>query len=207
MELSRCCSQLGLVHAAVLLQHASLGASLSLQYRSVLHSKLSALDRRRLCGSATPAAEQVTPPPSPTSLSLPFLWIHTCQVHTMELVFLGHTWHFCCAHGMLTEGPCDTQSWHARGYIEQSLKGFSVQCCCSFEEHQSQHHVLDSLHQGFLHVQACAALGQAIDALEAGLLPQPMQPPAKQPGHRQRAMQDLEVRHKCLESVEKEKEL
>lgn len=78
MELSRCCSQLGLVHAAVLLQHASLGASLSLQYRSILHSKLFALDRRRLCGSATPAAEQVTPlPPLPFPL-LPFLRTYPC---------------------------------------------------------------------------------------------------------------------------------
>lgn len=57
-DLSKCCSKLGLVHAAVLLEHASLGASVSLQYRGILHSKLQALERRHLCGSATPEAEQ-----------------------------------------------------------------------------------------------------------------------------------------------------
>ncbi|KAL0042551.1 hypothetical protein WJX79_003322 [Trebouxia sp. C0005] len=59
-DLSKCCSKLGLVHAAVLLEHASLGASVSLQYRGILHSKLQALERRHLCGSATPEAEQAS---------------------------------------------------------------------------------------------------------------------------------------------------
>ena len=59
-DLSQCCSKLGLVHAAVLLEHASFGASVSLQYRGILHSKLLALKRRHLCGSATPEAEQAS---------------------------------------------------------------------------------------------------------------------------------------------------
>lgn len=59
-DLSQCCSQLGLVHAAVLFEHASFGASVSLQYRGILHSKLLALERRHLCGSATPEAEQAS---------------------------------------------------------------------------------------------------------------------------------------------------
>lgn len=59
-DLSTCCSKLGLVHAAVLFEHASLGASVSLQYRGILHSKLLALVRRHLCGSATPEAEQAS---------------------------------------------------------------------------------------------------------------------------------------------------
>ncbi len=59
-DLSKCCSKLGLVHAAVLFEHASLGASVSLQYRGILHSKLLALERRHLCGSATPEAEQAS---------------------------------------------------------------------------------------------------------------------------------------------------
>ena len=59
-DLSTCCSKLGLVHAAVLFEHASLGASVSLQYRGILHSKLLALVRRHLCRSATPEAEQAS---------------------------------------------------------------------------------------------------------------------------------------------------
>ncbi len=59
-DLSKCCSKLGLVHAAVLFEHATLGASVSLQYRGILHSKLLALERRHLCGSATPEAEQAS---------------------------------------------------------------------------------------------------------------------------------------------------
>ena len=66
-DLSQCCSKLGLVHAAVLLEHASLGASVTLQYRAILHSKLLALHRRRLCPSATPQAEQVTKDIPPSS--------------------------------------------------------------------------------------------------------------------------------------------
>ena len=89
---------------------------------------------------------------------------------------------------------------HSRGNVLCSIQ-------CSFNQHNSKNRILDSLHQGLLYVQACAALEQAIGALEAGLLPQPMPPPAKLPGHCQRAMQDLEVRQKCFESVEKEKEL
>ena len=58
-DLSRCCSKLGLVHAAVLLQHAALGTSVSVQYKSILHSKLTALQRRHMCGSAGTEAEQV----------------------------------------------------------------------------------------------------------------------------------------------------
>ena len=65
-DLSRCCSRLGLAHAAVVLEHASLGSSVSLQYRAILHSKLLALNRRNLCSSTTTEAEQV---PLPTSFT------------------------------------------------------------------------------------------------------------------------------------------
>lgn len=58
-DLSRCCAALGLVQAAVLFQHASVGASVTLQYSGIITSKLLALQRRQQCGSATAAAEQV----------------------------------------------------------------------------------------------------------------------------------------------------
>ena len=52
--------------------------------------------------------------------------------------------------------------------------------------------------QGLLYVQACAALERALGALEAELLPQPMQTTTRAAAHLQKAMQDLEVRQSFI---------